>query len=883
MKTEIYSKKQIAKFAYQDIKDIYRELQTSDTGLNITQVEERRNINTWKEKDDTLCFRIRRAFFSPFTLVLLFLATISYLTNHWMAVDKQTSSYSSVLLFTMVLISGGIRLIQEMRLQHASRQINRLVYTNVKIKRDGKILEIPAKELLLGDYIYLSAGSQIPSDIRLINTSYMFVSQAAITGESEIIEKHGERYIGEKKNSYIQYPNLVFKGTTVISGKGEGIVIAVGNDTLYDNSYSEKIRKSDCFERGANSIAEVMLRFMLILVPIVFLISGIIKGSWMQALLFSISVAVGLIPEMLPTVINACLVKGSILMSKRKTIVKDINSMQGFGSMDVLCIDKTGTLTNESILLEYYMDILGNESEKVLDYAYLNSFYHSGIHNPIDKAILKCYDMPNKQQYYKNLTAGFIKKDEIPFDYDRKCVSILLSDNEDKQELIIKGDLESVLKRCCYIEHKEKLIPIEADDIRSMDIITEEMLEDGMKVIAIARKSVKNISKITCDDENDMILMGYLAFFDAPKKSAKEAIEKLKKLNVKTKILTGDRKEIAQSICRRIGMDYSSILTGKNLEKMENCELHTAIEYTEVFAELTPNQKVEIIKILRENGHTVGFLGDGMNDIPAICEADVGISVDTAVDTAKDIADVILLEKDLNVLEEGILEGRKTFINMSKYIRITASSNFGNIFSIVCASAFLPFLPMTSIQILFLNLLYDTLCIILPWDHVDKEDCQKPREWSGRTLGRFMCWFGPISSIFDILTFLFLYFILCPSVCGGFLFHQLSDPMIITKYTAVFQTGWFLESMWSQILILQMLRTTKIPFIQSRPAKCVVWIMLLGIIVFSGITITPLGSILGLTSLPIVYFFFLFIIVLCYLILTTMIKAKYLKKYHELI
>lgn len=886
MKTRI-EKDWIIQTAWQETSEIFRKMQTSEQGLTISEAETRKNDKKYaqvgEKKEHTVCSIMCRTFLNPFILVLLFLSVVSFITNHWLQPEEQRRIYYGWILLIMVFVSGGIRLYQEIESRQASQQIEKMIHMSVKVKREGVLFEVPARELVPGDCVYLMAGSKVPADLRLINTMDLFVSQAAISGESAIIEKNANRYKGEKRNTAVQYPNLVFMGTTVISGKGEGIVLATGKNTLYGKSYTEGLKRADSFEKGANSIAKVMLKFMLVLVPVVFAISGITKGNWLEAFLFAVSVAVGLMPEMLPIVITACLVKGSKLMSRKKTIVKNMNSMQGFGNMDILCVDKTGTLTKENIWLEYYMDILGNESEKVLDLAYINSFYHSGIRNPIDEAILKYQDMPGKQMYYQKLAAKYAKKDEVPFDYERKCVSVLVESEEGEQELILKGEPDAVLQHCSKVEYQGMEVPIQSDSRTSMQEIIGEMLEDGMKVIAVARKRVTDFRESIASDENEMSLIGYLAFFDAPKKSAAEAIAKLKELKVRTKILTGDKKEIAQSVCRRVGIDYTKILTGQDIEEMEEDKLQIAVESIEVFAELTPNQKVHIIEILKENGHTVGFLGDGMNDIPAICEADVGISVDTAVDAAKDAADVLLLEKDLNVLEEVILEGRKTLINMSKYIRITASSNFGNIFAIVCASAFLPFLPMTAIQILLLNLLYDTLCIVIPWDKVDMEDYRRPREWSGRTLGRFMRWFGPISSLFDILTFLFLYFVLCPDVCGGVTFHNLIDPDLMAKYIAVFQTGWFLESMWSQILILQMLRTAKIPFLQSCPARSVSVITLLGIVAFSSITVLPFGEFLGLTALPLEYFGFLLLVVLGYMLLTSIIKIKYVKKYHELI
>ena len=588
-------------------------------------------------------------------------------------------------------------------------------------------------------------------------------------------------------------------------------------------------------------------------------------------------------PEMLPMVITACLVRGSLSMSRKQTIIKDINAMQVFGSMDVLCMDKTGTLTNESILLEYYMDVLGNESSEVLDLAFLNSFYHSGVRNPVDNAILACQTMPGREAHYNALLAEYKKTDEIPFDYNRKLVSTLVTDANGAGQLLMKGDISHVLQRCSQVEYRGQIFRIEADSRQSAASVVDEMLQDGMKVIAVARKDIGRQNMLTAADEADMILVGYLAFFDAPKKTAKASVAALTRLQVIPKILTGDQADVAVSVCRRVGIAAAGVLTGDKLDAMTDSELSAAVEKVHVFAELAPAQKVRVVAALQQNGHTVGFLGDGINDIPVLCEANVGISVDTAVDAAKDAADVVLLQKDLGVLEQGILEGRKTFTNMLKYIKITAGSNFGNIFSIVCASAFLPFLPMTSLQILLLNLLYDVLCIILPWDNVDEEELLSPRDWSGRTLGRFMLSFGPLSSLFDIATFLFLYYFLCPMLCGGVTYLQLTEPAMRLQYASLFQTGWFLESMWTQVLILHFLRTRKLPFVQSKPSAPVIFITLAGIVAFTALTFTKAATLFGLTVLPPWYFVFLLAVALMYMLLTTFIKGLYQKRYRELI
>lgn len=873
------------KYAYSNIEELFSEMDTSSNGLHLEQIENmRKDYGENKvvgKKDDTLWYRLRRAFLNPFTSILFVLAVVSFVADYIIAANKNATT--SAIIFFMILISGVIRLAQELRAKNASDRLEQLVNAKVAVRRDGILVSIPAEDVVVGDVVLISAGDRIPADIRLITTSDLFVSQAAITGESAILEKSNRTYDYAEETPFVQLNNLAFMGTTVISGKGEGIVLAVGKETLYGNFVKSDLTSSNNFEKGANSIAWVMIRFMAILVPIVFIVSGITKGHWIQSFIFALSVAVGLTPEMLPMVITACLAKGSLSMSKKKTIVRNINAMQGFGSMDVLCMDKTGTLTNESIHLEYYMDVLGNESTDVLDLAFINSLYHTGVKNPIDNAILECSSMPGHEEHYSFIKRQFKKIDEIPFDYDRRCVSALVMDMNDNYQLIMKGNIQEVVERCSFVDYKGELLPIEKSDRTSVSAIVDDMLEDGMKVIAVARKAVDNKDELLAVDEEEMILMGYLAFFDAPKASAQKSIAALKKQEVSSKILTGDLSQIALSVCRRVGIETNRILTGTDINNLSDNELRIEVEQVDVFAELTPNQKVRIITALQENGHTVGFLGDGMNDIPALSAADVGISVDTAVDAAKSIADVVLVQKDLSILEQGVLEGRKTFANMLKYIKITASSNFGNIFSIVCAGAFLPFMPMTAVQLLLLNLLYDVLCIVLPWDNVDMEDIATPRVWSGNTLSRFMLSFGPISSIFDIVTFLFLYFILCPSLCGGMLFTQITDPLLQMQYISIFQTGWFLESMWTQVLILHMLRTKKIAFLQSRASTPVLSMTLMGIVAFTLLTMLPSATIFGLTNLPLWYFGFLFITVVAYMLLTTIVKRIFVKRYNELI
>ena len=884
MKTGSSIHQRVLHYASAETDALYRDFQISKSGYNDEQVEIRRqqygSNQLSAHAGDTVLYRLRKAFINPFTIILFILAVISFITDVLLASNFSRDMTTVLTILCMLLISGILRFIQEMRSKRVADHLTSLFCSGATVRRNGKWIELPSSELVVGDLVRLFTGDRIPADIRLTETSNLFVSQSVITGESAVLEKDARILSAKKPESYSSYHNIAFMSSNVTGGTGEGVVLAVGQDTVYGGFSKIELNQKNRFDQGANSIAWVLIRFMAVLVPIVFIACGLTKENWFSAFLFALSAAVGLTPEMLPMVINACLAKGSAAMGKKKTVVKNINAMQGFGSMDMLCVDKTGTLTGDTILLEYYMDILGNESKTVLDFAYLNSLYHTGIANHLDAAILRCREMPKQEDHFQELAARYPKLDELPFDYERKLASVLVNSGSHSL-LIVKGSVDEVCRRCRYIEYKGERRIMEADVLSNVHAVVDDMLEDGMKVLAVACKPVQK-DQLDIDDEQDLTLLGYLAFFDAPKKTASRAIQKMKSLHVGIKVLTGDQKDVAVSVCRRLGIDIQSVLTGRELDTMTGDEQLIRIENTTVFAELSPKQKVLIVQTLQTNGHTVGFLGDGMNDLPAIVESDVGISVDTAAEAVKESADVILLEKDLNVLEEGILEGRKAFSNMSKYIRITASSNFGNILSIVIASVFLPFFPMTSLQLLLLNLLYDALCLVLPWDYVDEDLCSRPLEWSGRTLGRFMRFFGPVSSVFDILTFAFLFFIFCPFICGGS-FSSLSSTDAQAKFIALFQTGWFLESMWTQILILHLLRTKKIPLIQSRTSVPVMAVTTLGILLFTVMTFTPAGRLIGLTALPPVYFVFLTCIVLLYLLLITLAKMWYIKKYTELL
>lgn len=665
MKANPIAHRRVLDYAYMDIDTLFRDFHISGQGYSQEQVEERRTRygkNSLSGRaSDTVFYRLRRAFLNPFTIILFVLACISFLTDVVLASNFSRNITTVVIILGMLLISGAVRFTQELRAKRVADCLTGMIASTVLVRRGGAWVRVASTELVVGDLVRLSAGDRVPADIRLTVAKELFVSQSVITGESEILEKNAGTLSRGQARSYAEYRNLVFMGSALTGGSGKGVVLAVGEDTVYGGFTAAESSRKNGFDQGANSIAWVLIRFMAVLVPVVLIACGLTKGDWVSAFLFALSVAVGLTPEMLPMVINACLAKGSAAMGKKQTVVKNINAMQGFGSMDILCVDKTGTLTGDQITLEYYMDILGNESQKVLDLAYLNSLYHTGVKNHLDDALLQCREMPGRQGYFQELAAQHPKLDELPFDYERRFASVLVEHKEENLP-IIKGSIDEVFDRCGSVEYKGQRQAISGDGMGSVRTIVDEMLEDGMKVLAVAYKPLDQAT-LSPEDEHDFILLGYLAFFDAPKESAAGAIQKLHKLHVGVRVLTGDHRDIAVSVCRRLGVDTAQTLTGRELEQLDEDALPVKIEHTTLFVELSPRQKVQVVQILRDNGHTVGFLGDGMNDLPAMVEADVGISVDTAAEAVKEGADVILLKKDLNVLEAGIQEGRRAFAN----------------------------------------------------------------------------------------------------------------------------------------------------------------------------------------------------------------------------
>ena len=869
------------------LESTFATYKTSALGLVDDQVEENRdtygeNVIT-KGQEDSMIKKIYESIINPFTVILLVIALVSFITNVWLAKPGEQDPTTSIIIVTLVLISGGIRFIQELRSDKAASNLSRMIVNTATVLRDGSEQEIPIDEIVVGDVIKLSAGDMIPADVVLIDSRDFFVQQSGLTGESDAVEKVCLRKADSQNlDSLLESESLAFMGTNVISGRATALVLVVGDETMMGaieqtiNTYDEPTS----FEREMNTISWLLIRLMLVMVPVVFVINGLTDGDWLEAGVFALSVGVGLTPEMLPMIITASLAKGSIIMAKEKVVIKKLNAIQDLGAIDILCTDKTGTLTQDEIVLEYPLDIHGELDLSVLRRAYLNSYFQTGLKNLMDRAIInRTQKEAKKHEIVRDLDQTFHKIDELPFDFERRRMSVIVKDEDGVVSMVTKGALEEMLSVSTFVEYKGEIKRL-TDEVRQ-EVLAEvaQLNEQGLRVLGVSYKTDLDENDIfSVEDEGDMILTGYLAFLDPPKPSAAPAIKALAEYGVTTKILTGDNEKVTQAVCEKVGLDVERILLGSEIDTMTDQELAQVVETTTVFAKLSPDQKARIILCLKNNGHKVGYMGDGINDAPSMKVSDVGISVDTAVDIAKETADVILLDKDLMVLEKGLVEGRKVYANMTKYIKMTVSSNFGNIFSLLFASIFLPFLPMAPVHLIVLNLIYDLSCIALPFDNVDKDFLKKPRIWEANSIMRFMAWIGPISSVFDIITYMLLYFLVVPMILGHGYNHGAADA---AAFIMVFQTGWFIESMWSQTMVIHMLRSPKLPFIQSRPAFSVVVTPLVAAFFVTSLPYSPLASILKLSQLNGLYFVLLFAIIVLYMLSVTVVKRIYIKKYKE--
>lgn len=850
-------------------------LKTSKNGLS--PAEAKRRLKEYganeiaREKPSSWWIQLFQALITPFTLILIALAGLSYFTDVLLADPAHRSWAKVVIIGAMVVLSGGLRFWQEFRSQKAAHALGRLVQNKATVVREGSRTtdgqsELPVTHLVPGDIIHLAAGDMIPADIRLIAADDLFVSQSAFTGESMPTPKYAAPQEADTASTDpLELGTLCFTGTNVVSGTAMAVVAATGHQT-YLGALAKQVtaaRPMTSFDKGVNSVGMLLIRFMLVMVPIVFFVNGFTKGDWQSAFFFAVAVAVGLTPELLAVVVTANLAKGAIRMARKKVIIKKLNAIQNFGAMDVLCTDKTGTLTENRIVLVRHLDPEGQESNRVLELAYVNSTLQTGLKNLLDQALLAYHDNP--AYIHKDHPGKYKKIDEIPFDFSRRRMSVVVEDAHGDKMLICKGAVEELLHIANRVErHDGEAVALTEAGRKKMLQVTKELNDDGLRVVAVGYRQLKG-SKAAyhAEDESDLTITGFIGFLDPPKASAKEALRELAAYGIQMKIITGDNEVVTAKICREVNFTVSGVLLGDSIQKMDDAALQKAVDTTNIFAKVDPLQKARIVQALRANGHTVGYMGDGVNDAAAMRQSDVGISVDGGVDIAKEAADIILLKHDLMVLRDGVIQGRTVFGNIMKYIKMTASSNFGNVFSVLIASVFLPFLPMLPIHLLIQNLLYDISQLSIPWDNMDQEFLEKPRKWEAGHIAQFMLFIGPISSIFDVTTFLVMWHVFQANNAG---------------VQSLFQSGWFIEGLLSQTLIVHMIRTQKIPFIQSNASKSV--FLLTGLAVAAGITLpfTPIGEAVGLHALPLSYFPWLASILLGYCALTQFVKMLYIRR-----
>ncbi|MDR3319228.1 MAG: magnesium-translocating P-type ATPase [Clostridiales bacterium] len=856
----------LRKHAFLPIEEVYAALGATSNGFTEEQAQEKRdefgkNKITAGVKNST-ARRLRESAINPFNIVLLIIAAITFVTDVVIADTPDPLTASIILL--LVIISSTVAFVQSQRSNAAAEKLSGMISNQANVLRDGAFGEIALDGIVPGDIVRLSAGDMIPADVRFLATKDTFIAQAALTGESNPVEKF-KNSRSRPDDALTDLQNIGFMGSNVISGSATALVLATGNET-YFGSMAKSLsgdRAKNSFERGVGAIGGLLIKLMLVMVPIVFLLNGFIKQDWLEALLFAITLAVGLTPEMLPVIMTSTLAKGAMSMSKSGVIVKTLGAIQTFGEMDVLCTDKTGTLTEDKIILEKYMNVDGDDDTRILRHAYLNSYFQTGLKNLIDIAIIN----RASENGFEDILQKYVCVDEIPFDFSRRRMSVSLQSANGKRQLITKGAVEEILAICAFVEMDGKILPL-SEETRARAMRTyEKNNTGGLRMLAVAQKNdVPDARNLGVEDESDMVLIGFVGFLDPPKESAKTAIAALKEHGVRTVVLTGDSAGVAVKVCQKVGVDVTRCLTGKDVGGMTDGELSKATEECSLFSKLSPSQKERVVKALQVNGHIVGYMGDGINDAPPLHQADVGISVDSAVDIAKETADIILLKKDLMVLEQGVIEGRRTFGNIIKYIKMAASGNFGNMISVIAASIFLPFLPMLPVHILTQNLLCDFSQMGIPFDSVDNEYIKKPRKWETKSIKTFMAVLGPLSSLFDIACFIVMWFAI-----GA------NKP----ELAPLFQGGWFLFGTISQVLVIHMIRTAKMPFIKSRPSVA---------LYVSTFAVTAVALIIGFTSLangfdmaklPLIFIPWLAGLLLLYFVFTQLIKTLYVKRFGE--
>ena len=875
-------------------------LDATANGLTVEQATERLNAvgpNTIEATTKTLARRIADAFIDPFAGILAALALVSLYIDVLAVPEPQRDPSTVIVIGTMLLVSGGMKFIQEARSGNAAEALKDLVSNTCTALRDGERIEIPFDELVPGDVIRLSAGDMVPADARIITARDLFVIESALTGESEAVEKTTAVTVVEGADGSAlplsACKNIVFTGTSVQNGAAMALVVATGSDTYLGgiakmlNGRGEK----SAFDRGVSSVSMLLVRLMLVMAPAVFAINAATKGNVIDALLFATSVAVGITPQMLPVIVTTSLSQGAKDLARRQVIVKELPAIQNLGAMDVLCCDKTGTLTEDRIVLERYLNTDGNEDARVLRHAFLNSFFQTGLKNLIDLAVIRADVTPSTvapdSMLGQSLRDRYTKVDEVPFDFSRRRLSVVVADAQGKTQMVTKGAAEEMLEICSFVEIDGIAQPLTDEKLAQIRKQIAGLNAEGLRVIAVAQKTnPRCVGEFGIADECDMVLMGFLAFLDPPKASAAGAVATLEAKGVAVKVLTGDNDRVAATVCEQIGIDASNVLLGSEIDALDDAELAKRAEKTHLFAKLSPLQKARLVRVMREMlGHTVGFMGDGINDAAAMRASDCGISVDSAVDIAKESADIILLQKDLGVLERGTIEGRRTYGNLLKYLKTTVSSNFGNVLSVTVASLFLPFLPMSALQLVLLSLVYEIVCIALPWDTVDDAWTARPRAWDAASIKGFMLELGPVSSLFDIVTFAALFFVVCPAAVDAS-WSELAaagDVAGMATFAALFQSGWFVESMWSQTLVVHMLRSPNLPSPRDHAAPALCVLTVLGLALVTWLPASPIADALGLMPLPTSFFGLLIGIVTAYIALTQLAKRRYIARHGELL
>ena len=858
-------KKEYGKNCIESVEDFVKENNINVNGLSSKKAQEqieKYGLNEVSQSKPKKWYNyLFQSLFTPFNLILLGIILVLIYTD---IVLTDPPNYANIIVITiLILISTLLDFFEVYKSNKAAEKLKKLVEVKTTVYRNGKEVKVPLKRITIGDVVRLSAGDLIPADLRIIESKDLYVVQSSLTGESDAVKKSTVSELKSENDieDVTDLDTICFMGTNVMSGTGKGVIIKTADDTYFGKVAHtiQEGKPKTAFQKGIESISKLLIKFMLVLIPITFLINSF-KHDTLVAFTFAVAVAIGITPLLLPVILSSSLAKGAVNMSKKKTIVKKLDSIQTFGAMDVLCTDKTGTITEDRIVLEKYLDIKGEEDERILKHAFLNSFFQTGLKGNIDEAVIK----RAKEKGLQELTSKYTKIDEIPFDFSRRRLSVIVTDGTKKQ-MITKGAVEEILNICTMVDYKGEVSPLTSEIKQNIKKISKSLNEQGLRVVAVCQKNdIGEIKNFSVKDETKMVLMGFIGFLDPPKESAKKAIQRLNKDGIRVMVLTGDNEYVTKAICDKVNINTDKIILGNKLDKLSDAGVLRLLKKTNVFAKLSPIQKARIVRILKENGNIVGYMGDGINDAPSLNNSEVGISVDTAVDITKETADIILLEKDLDVLTDGVIEGRKTFANLLKYVKMAVSFNFGEVLSILIASIFLPFFPITPVQLLVQSLLYDIGQLSVPYDNVDREYLNKPQKWNLKNIKKFMLWMGPTSSIFDLLLFAVLW-----NILG-------------IREAALFQSIWFSYGVVSNLVGLHVIRTAKTPFVQSNASKAVYATSIILSIVAIIIPFTFVGQYIGLVPIPVEYIFTIIIFIpILYCLIASIVKKAYIRKNGE--